>query len=149
MWVFKNDAFMSLVQDRDMPDVLWARARVKGHLEAFFSEHPTEIEVIETPAADYRFRCAVSRMQVKEALYFAVEGIDYDNFKSSVAKGAKGNRFHDALLDVWRAMHRLQQREAALLAGKKLRWAKKKKKGPKTEALDPSDVPDGYLVASY
>ena len=139
MWVFRNDAFVSLVQDRDMPDQLWARARVEGHLEAFFRDCIIG-EVIETPDADYRYRLAVDRGTVKSALIEAVNDIDYENFKNSIAKTPRGNRYHDALLDVWRAMFGLQRKERDCEAAARRRAIgqraaqrrkKGKKKGPK------------------
>lgn len=140
MWIFKNDAFVSLVQDRDVEGVLWARARVAGHLEAFFRNADFEVEVIETPAADYRYRCAVDRSDVASILCKAAEDVTYDNFKKSIDKTPKGNRYHDALLDVWRAMFGLQRKEldcAAAAARRSIgervtqRRKRGKKKGPK------------------
>ena len=129
MWVFRNDAFVSLVQDRDMPDQLWARARVKGHLEAFFAGTIDPKDIIETVDADYRFRIVVEREFVVAVMRAAVDTINYDNFKKSIPQTAKGDRYHDALLKVWSAMHALQQREWAILLGQ---WRKRgKKKGPK------------------
>lgn len=45
------------------------------------------------------------RRRVKAALAAQVRAIDYDNYKSGVADDA----FHDALMDLWRAMADLQE----------------------------------------
>lgn len=102
MWIFKNDAFVSIVQDRDMPDQLWARARLRGDLEKFFG-NPEGLEVIQTDDADYRFRCAIDRHTVKMALIMAVDQLDYENFKGSIPQTKAGNRRHDWYLRIWSA----------------------------------------------
>ncbi len=107
MWIFKNDAFVSIVQDWDMPDQLWARARIRGDLERFFDV--TDLPVIETPSADYRFRVVVDREAVKSALICAVDDIDYDNFKSSIAATPVEDERHNAYLKVWSAMMAFQR----------------------------------------
>jgi hypothetical protein len=133
MWVFKNDAFVSLVQDRDMPDQLWARARVRGHLEAFFGEDADVLEVIETPNADYAFRAAVARADVASVLCKSAADVRYENFKKSIPMNRKGDRYHDALMKVWSAMHALQVEERRLDANAARERARKrgKKKGPR------------------
>lgn len=130
MWVFKNNAFVSVVQDRTMPDQLWARARVKGDLERFFDE--LNLDVIETNDADYRFRTAVSRDEVAQALTSSVEALDYTNFKSSIDATAKGDRRHRAYLRVWQAMMGYQQEEKGVEEQAARR--KGKKKGPQARA---------------
>lgn len=130
MWIFKNDAFVSIVEDRDMPDQLWARARVRGDLERFFGRDGDVLDVIQTDDADYRFRCAVDREMVKRALVEAVDQLDYVNFKSSIATGKAGDDRHHAYLRVWTAMSQYQRDQAAL---EKLRDRKPgKKKGPRS-----------------
>lgn len=109
MWIFKNDAFVSIVEDRDMPDQLWVRARVRGDLERFFGVMGRIIEVVETPSADYRFRCAVDRQMVKVALSDAVADIDYTNFKNSIGTAPVEEERHSAYLRVWTAMMAFQR----------------------------------------
>jgi|GWRWMinimDraft_5_1066013.scaffolds.fasta_scaffold220185_1 hypothetical protein len=109
MWVFTNNAFISIVQDRDMADQLWARARIKGDLETFFNLSTDLLEVIETADADYRWRCVVDRQLVKVALIKAVDEIDYKNFKNSIPTTKKGNMRHDNYLRVWTVMKGYQE----------------------------------------
>jgi hypothetical protein len=100
MWIFLNDAFLSIIQptarDAAEPGHLLVRGRLPGDIERVFPE----AEVRETPARDYRFRTLIPRAEVAAALARAVEAIDYDNFKSSVKDGDR----HDAYFDAWEAM---------------------------------------------
>lgn len=109
MWIFLNDAFLSIVQPRpsDVPkalagrDVLLVRARKRGDLERAFGK----VRVSHTPARDYRFRAFVSRERVAKVLTRRLLAIDYTNFKGSVAHDAR----HDAYQRVWGVMHDFQQ----------------------------------------
>jgi hypothetical protein len=101
MWVYLNDAFLSIVAHRDNAEVLLVRARRQGDIERAF---PTAI-VKETPTADYRFRTELPRQVVAETLAKRVSGIDYPNFKSSVAEGER----HDAYLGCWAVMSEWQE----------------------------------------
>ena len=80
MWLFTPDSFISVVQHRDQPDMLLARARFPGDLGRVFPEREEEVE--ETPDADYRYRLIVGREEVAHAVANAARGIDYTNFKS-------------------------------------------------------------------
>lgn len=99
MWVCLNEAFISIVEDRDDSTMLMVRARVKGHLEKLFGQ-----KVVETPDADYRFRCRVPRGDVANILSARVYNIKYDNFKNSV----KDDKLHHAYSGFWGIMYRLQ-----------------------------------------
>jgi hypothetical protein len=101
MWIFSNDSFVSAVQDRNNPDQLCVRARIKGDLETLFGD---DIAVIETCDSDYRYRCFIGKSRVAETVAEAVRNINYDNFKDSVNDEDR----HDAYLNVWTAMYRYQ-----------------------------------------
>lgn len=107
MWIFLNDAFLSIVQHRGRPGHLMVRARVEGDIERVFGEG---VRVITTPApADYRFRVTLERGEVVAAMERCVQAIDYPDFKSSVAEHDR----HHAYFGAWSSMQRLQsQREA-------------------------------------
>lgn len=109
MWIFLNDAMLSIVEDRNDPDMLLVRARVKGDiLRAFAGDRGPRIRERKTPKADYLFRARISRARVARAMHRRIVGIDYDNFKNSVQADDR----HDAYLRVWGAMHTFQtQRE--------------------------------------
>jgi hypothetical protein len=103
MWVFLSDAMLSIVRHREDPRSLLVRARQRGDIERVFPH----VLVTETPEADYRFRAKVHETVVAAEFEKAIRGIDYDNFKGSVAN----IRRHDAYMGVWSIMHREQQRE--------------------------------------
>jgi hypothetical protein len=109
VWIFLNDAFLSIVAHRDDPDALLVRARRAGDIERAFPE----AAVSETPAADYRFRATLPRQTVADALAAAVKAIAYPNFKASVAEPDR----HDAYLDCWCILRDWQKfGDAALVA---------------------------------
>jgi hypothetical protein len=113
MWVFLNNAFVSIVEDRDEADLLWVRARVQGDLERFFKPIPREwranLVVDTTPEADYLFRSCVPRAWVRAALSSALDGVDYDNFKGSIPKNKMGDVRHTFYMRVWNAMMAYQK----------------------------------------
>jgi len=100
MWLCLSESFISVVADRNDKSRLLVRARIAGHIEAVFPK----AEVFTDARADYLYRAFVNREEVALAVSKEVRGIDYDNFKSSVANQA----LHDAYLGFWRIMHKLQ-----------------------------------------
>lgn len=103
MWIFLNDAFLSIVDKGGEDGTLLVRARRRGDLERVFPG----AAVAETPRNDYRFRARVPRGAVAEALAAAVRDLRYPNFKGSVQDSAR----HEAYLGVWRVMHGYQEAE--------------------------------------
>ena len=100
MWLFTSEGFASIVASRDSEDDLIVRTRVKTHLLALF---PTAI-VVETPEADYRFRCVLKRTTVEKVIAKQVASISYDNFKNSISEPS----YHSACHKVWEVMYGLQ-----------------------------------------
>lgn len=100
MWIFMNDAMLSIVAHRTKPNHLLVRARKAGDIARVF---PGTRET-RTPGADYLYRAVVKREDVAGALFAEVLAIDYPNFKGSVQDRER----HDAYMDVWRVMHRYQ-----------------------------------------
>ena len=96
MWIFKNDSFLSIVQDKDDHARLLVRSRIQGDIEQAIPD----AEVFEDAKADYRYRAFVSREALKRAMCDAVDQIDYLNFKGSV----KETKRHNAYMSVWSAM---------------------------------------------
>ena len=104
MWVFLNDAMLSIVQKpADKAGTLTVRGRIKGDIEKVFPD----ATVTEGAGTDYRFRATVPRDQVAKAMHDQVMAVDYSNFKSTV----KDRGRHDAYLMVWDAMYRYQQKQ--------------------------------------
>ena len=105
MWIFLNNAFVSIVADRENSSRLLVRARFGGDIQRAFGQDVTERE---TPHADYRFRAFLDRERVGATLQAQIMAIDYPNFKASVEDHAR----HDVYLDVWDVMHRAQEQQA-------------------------------------
>ncbi|MCP9850776.1 hypothetical protein [Cyanobium sp. Morenito 9A2] len=105
MWIFLNDAFLSVVADREDPkgERLLVRARRQGDIERVFPE----ASVFSVDGADYAFRAWVPRQRVAEAMAARVGEIDYPNFKNAIHDTA----YHDAALSAWSAMHAYQSRQ--------------------------------------
>jgi len=104
MWIAMNDSFLSVVQDRNDPDGAVVRARVRDDLHNVFDTDDTEANVIESNDSDYRFRVFVPKAVVAEIISSLINQIDYDNFKNSVEDDFR----HDAYIDIWRAMNKVQ-----------------------------------------
>ena len=101
MWVFFNDAYLSIIAHPDRPDTLLVRGRFKGDIETVFPG----IETSETPERDYRYRALIDRQTVAKTLADRAFNIDYGNFKNSV----KDNNRHRVYADVWRIMELAQR----------------------------------------
>jgi hypothetical protein len=96
MWIFLNDAFLSIVRDKDNPSNLLVRARHHGDIRRVFPE----LKVVITPEADYRYRALVPRTLVAEKIASQIAEIDYTNFKDSVTDESR----HFVYFQVWRQM---------------------------------------------
>jgi len=104
MWVFTNNAFFSVVKDRDNANGVVVRARVPGDLEKVFgSVH----KVHETENSDYRFRMYLDHEYVTEVISEEVSNIDYDNFKNSIPKEDKER--YSYYTRVWSVMNSWQE----------------------------------------
>jgi hypothetical protein len=79
-WIFLNNAFLSIVSDKDNPDNLLVRACHHGDIRRVFPR----VKVVVTPEADYRYRARVPRTLVAEKIASQIAAIDYANFKKSV-----------------------------------------------------------------
>ncbi|OAN52989.1 hypothetical protein A6A04_14835 [Paramagnetospirillum marisnigri] len=100
MWIFLNNAFLSVVAEKGRPDVLKVRGRFPGDIEKAFPE----AKVTEGAGTDYRFRALVDREHVAQVMADAVRAIKATNFKDSVDQGWR----HDLYLGVWGVMARGQ-----------------------------------------
>lgn len=82
MWILTNNAFVSIVEHRDDPDMLVVRGRHAGDVARFLGVLKALEQV--TPDADYRFRIVAKRDAVEKALVRAVRDVTYPNFKNSI-----------------------------------------------------------------
>jgi len=104
MWIFMNDAFFSVVKDRDIEDGVVVRARVGGDLEKVFGE---QHKVIETSDSDYRFRMFLNQEYVSKVVADRISNINYPNFKNSIDKKDTARKSH--YTRVWGVMYDWQE----------------------------------------
>ena len=105
MWVFMNDAFLSVVKNRNDDSGVVVRARVKGDLENVFGQ---EHEVIESDNSDYRFRMFLDQKYVSDVIAKRVDEIEYNNFKNSISKNDYERKSY--YTRVWSVMFDWQER---------------------------------------
>lgn len=130
MWVFLNDAFVSVVRDtRDASGQrLLVRARRRADLERFLRPHCV-FRIEWTEDADYRWRASVPRAAVMAALAERVDSLDYPNFKDSVWDKERAGVY----MRVWSAGLDLEP-------GRPARWAWRP--DPDEPPPDPWAIPD-------
>jgi hypothetical protein len=102
MWLLANDSFLSVIASDKDSNLLVVRARRTGDLEQVFGN---DIDVIEIPGRDYRYRAFLARSFVAEVMATRIMNIDYTNVKGSV----KDPALHDAMMDVWGVLEKLQE----------------------------------------
>ena len=121
MWLFTKHGFYSAVcaaghhpvQPVDA-DRMKVRARVRSHLDALKERFPdllADCEIIEFAGTDYAFRIFVDKSVWSQVLVGLNEEMDYDNFKSEVARhqGSEGAAYEHSLHEVWSVMNKLQK----------------------------------------
>lgn len=107
MWVMTTEGFYSAVEDRDDPDAVFVRSRVREDAERLADA--VGETALETPDADYAFRVRVAKVDWARYLADIATEIDYDNFKNAVAarQGPVRARLYG---EVWGVLLRLQCR---------------------------------------
>ena len=100
MWLFASQGFVSIVEKPK--GSFMVRGRNKKHLENLFPGK----KIIETRAADYRWRCIIDQKQLTAFMTRLSTSIDYDNFKNSIEDHA----YHGACSKVWGVMNAYQER---------------------------------------
>ena len=101
MWIQFNNAFLSVVINRDNKSELLVRARVKGDIEAIFPD----ADVFEDNNADYKYRSFISKAKVAAKMMFKMTEINYDTFKNSVNEIERKNAYSN----VWVELRKLQK----------------------------------------
>tara|TARA_X000001036_G_C20363038_1_gene677280 strand:- start:159 stop:464 length:306 start_codon:yes stop_codon:yes gene_type:complete len=101
MWIQFNNAFLSIVENREKTIELLVRARVKGDIEKVFPE----ADVFEDNNADYKYRAFISKVIVAEKIMLKVTEINYDNFKNSV-KEIKRKKVYG---NIWAELRKFQK----------------------------------------
>ena len=120
MWVFTETGFISAVVHRDNAEMLMVRARDRKSLDGL--EKLAGVKQTNTPDGDYPHRVVVSKSDFQEWLMNRVVEMDYDNFKSQVAK-TRGHDFAAPLHDVWAVMHDVEEENARKKLRGSLYWS--------------------------
>lgn len=99
MWIFLNDAMLSIVEPADTggdpTDCLMVRARLMRDIIAVFPA----AEVVSSAGTDYPFRAFIPRVAVVDAISSRIWNIGYPNFKASIPPWAQHR--HDIYSRVW------------------------------------------------
>ena len=103
MWVFLNNSFLSIVENRNNKDELLVRSRIKGDIEKVFPDS----DVFEMESSDYKYRSYIKKTNVSNKLKNIIEGITYDNFKNSIPSDQSER--HHSYLNVWTELRKLQK----------------------------------------
>ena len=123
MWLFTKYGFYSTVCARQGdgrhhqpvdPNRIMVRARLRLHLQSLKDRFPDllgDCEIKEFVGTDYAYRIFVDKPVWAQVMVGLTEDLDYDNFKSEVARfqGRAGADYEHALHDVWSVMYRLQK----------------------------------------
>ena len=123
MWIFTKYGFYSAVCARQGdgshnqpvdPNRIMVRARLRERLENLKKQFPnllSESEIENSIGTDYAFRIFVAKADWSKVLVGLNEDVDYDNFKSEVARyqGPNLNAYQHSLHDVWSVMYELQK----------------------------------------
>jgi hypothetical protein len=123
MWLFTKYGFYSVVCARRGagqpgqtvdPERIMVRSRLHEHLQALQERLPDLLgacEIREFAGSDYAYRIFVDKAVWSQAILELTSEMDYDNFKSEVARfqGRGGREYEHALHNVWGVMHKLQR----------------------------------------
>ena len=93
MWVFTRGSFISIVASENSPGDFMVQSRFPNHIEKLF---PDALVTIRRYGL-YRFRAVIPKHVVSQKLFDIAEGIDYLDFKSSIADP----QYQTACRDVW------------------------------------------------
>ncbi len=113
MWIFLNDAFLSIVHKDCAKDEVLVRARIKGDLEKVFNDENLfkanpglkPVEVTRYTKSDYLYRAVVKRNHMRAVMAAELDRVVYSNFKAST----RDNKLHNAYNAVWGIMAKLQE----------------------------------------
>lgn len=90
MWLMTVDGFYSAVAHRELPDMLLVRARAKADLRRLDRYVPgVSRRIFRDADADYLWRVVVSREEWALTLARMGTEVEYDNFKSAVARRSR------------------------------------------------------------
>ena len=99
MWIQFNNAFLSIVENRDNKLELLVRARVKGDIEKIFLMLMFLKMIVQIINLGHLFQKPVAAKMM-----FKMTDINYDNFKNSVKEIERKNAYN-----VWIELRKLQK----------------------------------------
>ena len=108
MWIYTSKGFVSAVKNRNEHGLV-VRARDKESLD--YLAALAEVQVMKSPKADYPYRVFVDNDTFTKWISSHIEGMDYTNFKSKVAR-TRGPEYSQALHAVWAVMHDVEDSDA-------------------------------------
>lgn len=108
MWLLTPRGFYSVVANRDDPETVLVRARVREDLESLADVVEDGVAILETRERDYRFRVVLRREEWSRVLALLAGEIDYPNFKAEVGR-RQGHGRAEIYGEVWAVLHRLQR----------------------------------------
>jgi hypothetical protein len=82
MWIFAQNAFLSIIQPPQPPECLLVRARIEGDIQRFFPA--ARPRITDSVNYDYRYRVLMQGNDVAAAIAKNVLRINYTSFKDSV-----------------------------------------------------------------
>lgn len=115
MWIFTVDGYYSAVKNKDNPDQIMVRSRVKKDLEAlveklvtwrFVAERP---EILEWTGTDYAYRIFIPRDAWRAYLSQAADDLTYTNFKAAAIAFGDSRR-SSAYHNIWQILKDWQDR---------------------------------------
>jgi hypothetical protein len=107
MWICTNTGFLSVVVDETDTTRLLVRARRKIDLQNVVGD----VNILETPERDYRWRTFIDREKFKEIVAARIDAISYTNFKDSVP--GEYRQLHDMYTDFWMTHRSYQDKDPA------------------------------------
>lgn len=87
MWIYLNNAVISVVERKDHQNELLVRSRYKGHLEKIFPEvvlSEMEEGIFVDELADYQYRIYIDKGVFSRLVADGVAAIDYSSYQKSV-----------------------------------------------------------------
>jgi len=110
MWVYTKDGFFSAVEDRNNPEQVMVRARVRGDLERMLDGmmHGRDVKITYS-GSDYLNRCFIGKHVW--AAYLAQTGNEIDYFSAKdamIPEDGNGRKRKAAYFRAWSAMKDMQ-----------------------------------------
>ena len=102
VWIFLNNSFLSIVENRNNKEELLVRSRIKGDIDKIFPDS----NVFDLENSDYKYRSYIKKSEVSEKIKDIIQNINYDNFKNSISKNE--DKRHSSYINVWNEMRKLQ-----------------------------------------